>query len=78
MLRGLPVHDSDRLVAVSTVESPDWESWPYAAFTFWRDSSRGCSMQQPPRMYASTTPGLPEPTIRAKSESRWRPVTTSR
>jgi predicted permease len=39
MLRGLPVHDADRLAAVSTAESLDWESWPYAAFTLWREPS---------------------------------------
>ncbi len=38
MLRGLPVHDPRRLVAVSTVESPTWENWSYVAFTRWRES----------------------------------------
>ena len=32
MLRGLPVRDPERLVAFSTSGSPDWGSWPYAAF----------------------------------------------
>jgi predicted permease len=38
MLRGLPVHEPDRLVAVSTAESARWGSWSYAAFTRWRES----------------------------------------
>src|SRR5262245_46436905 len=39
MLRGLPVHDPRRLVAVSTAESPMWESWSYVAFKRWKESS---------------------------------------
>ncbi len=38
MLRGLPVHDPERLVAFSTSGSRDWGRWPYAAFLRWRDS----------------------------------------
>ncbi len=38
LLRGLPVQHPERLVAVSTAENPRWGSWPYAAFTRWRDS----------------------------------------
>jgi predicted permease len=38
MLRGLPVHHADQLVAVSPAESANWGTWPYAAFTFWRES----------------------------------------
>jgi predicted permease len=36
MLRGLPVRDPERLVALSTAGSPTWVSWPYAAFARWR------------------------------------------
>lgn len=38
MLRGLPVHDPGRLVAVSTAGRADWESWPYAAVKLWQES----------------------------------------
>ncbi len=38
MLRGLPVRDPARLVAFSTSNSSNWGSWPYAAFTRWRNS----------------------------------------
>jgi predicted permease len=38
MLRGLPVRHPERLVAFSTAENPRWGSWPYVAFTRWRDS----------------------------------------
>ena len=38
MLRGLPVREPERLVAFSTSNSSSWDSWPYAAFTRWRDS----------------------------------------
>jgi predicted permease len=38
IVRGLPVQHPERLVAVSTAENPRWGSWPYVAFTRWRDS----------------------------------------
>ena len=38
MLRGLPIRHAERLVAFSTAENPRWGSWPYVAFTRWRDS----------------------------------------
>ena len=38
ILRGLPVQHPERLVALSTAENPRWGSWPYVAFTRWRDS----------------------------------------
>jgi predicted permease len=38
MLRGLPVHEPNRLVAMSTHESPNWDNWSYAAFDAWRES----------------------------------------
>ena len=38
MLRGLPVHNPERLVAFSTADSPSWGSWPYPSFLRWRDS----------------------------------------
>jgi predicted permease len=37
-LRGLPVHRPDRLVAMSTLDSANWESWSYGAFRAWRES----------------------------------------
>jgi predicted permease len=36
MLRGLPVREPDRLVALSTAGSPTWVSWPYSTFARWR------------------------------------------
>lgn len=38
MLRGLPVREPDKLVAFSTSDSSAWGSWPYASFTWWRNS----------------------------------------
>lgn len=38
MLRGLPVHAPERLVAFSTSDSPAWASWSYAFFTRLRES----------------------------------------
>ncbi len=41
MLRGLPVRDPDRLVALSTAAQSTWGSWTYVVFARWRDSSDG-------------------------------------
>ena len=41
MLRGLPVRDPERLVALSTAARSNWGSWTYAVFARWRDSSDG-------------------------------------
>ena len=40
-LRGLPVRDPERLVALSTAAQSSWGSWPYVVFARWRDSSEG-------------------------------------
>ncbi|HEX5474985.1 MAG TPA: ADOP family duplicated permease [Vicinamibacterales bacterium] len=41
MLRGLPVHDPDRLIAFSTSTSRSWATWSYPAFVAWRRSHDG-------------------------------------
>jgi len=41
MLRGLPVRDPERLVALSSASSSTWGSWTYTMFSLWRDSSDG-------------------------------------
>jgi predicted permease len=38
MLRGLPVRDPQRLVAISTAASQSWTTWSHAAFERWQTS----------------------------------------
>ena len=38
LIRGLPVREPGRLIALSSGDSPSWGSWSYAAFTRWRES----------------------------------------
>ena len=49
MLRGLPVHDPERLVAFSTSGSRDWGRWPYAAFSDGGTRRTRCSRSRPAR-----------------------------